>query len=672
LSPSEKIEFLEKLLLSSYNIDKIKNNLKDKITETKNEYISCESKMNTLKDVLKKMELLEEKDVFVDKIKINSENVQKIREKVLNNFDICEKNIKTLKNKIKKLEDEKTSFLNIIEKRNNAIFFIEKLREEYKEYNDYYEDKEKINDLLKELKKHIQIKDDYIKYKTYNEYLLKKNELKIKYDHVKKENEDKKQIVLKELHLLEKPNKERVIELEKNVQIIDKLMDIDDELNSLDYDEENVNMFIKTETKNLEDMKEKLILAQKLLSEIDKCYTCPSCKKKLKIKENKLIEYVEYENCDFNNSNLKKDIQIMKTDIIIKEKSLTELKNKQIDYNQKNKEYNNLFSKLTGEFNNDKDSILNEIDRLTKNNKLYDELLRKTTLLENDTLEKQLKKEYEFYENNKKYEEYKEYKEYKEKDYIYSLEQITIINEKISIIKTFVSKIETLKKDLENMPEIVNKDFDDIVTNEKNKLSSYEEKVKLYKEYSENITYWIQTFDNNKKYKDIEQEIIDSQNTSKELMDKTRCLSKFREYVKIAEKKAITDFIDSLNEHASIYIEQFFPDEDIRVELKTTQETKSTGKEKISLNFELQYRQLIGDLSFLSGGEKDRVNLAFTLAFSEMINNRILLLDECISSLDTETTNIVLENIKEKYKGKLVILVSHQANLGFFDKIIDV
>ena len=31
---------------------------------------------------------------------------------------------------------------------------------------------------------------------------------------------------------------------------------------------------------------------------------------------------------------------------------------------------NNLFSKLTGEFDNDKENILNEIDRLTKNNKL--------------------------------------------------------------------------------------------------------------------------------------------------------------------------------------------------------------------------------------------------------------------------------------------------------------
>lgn len=666
LSPSEKIEFLEKLLLSSYNIDKIKNTLKDQISDTKSEYISCESKINTLKDILSRMEIFEEKDVFVDKIKINSENVQKIKEKVINNLDICEKNIKILKNKIKKIEDEKTSFNVFIEKRNNLIFFIEKLKEEYKEHNDYYEDREKINHLLEELKNFNQIKDDYIKYKTYNEHITKKKEIKIKYEDVKKENQEKKDILSKELESLEKPNKQRLIVLEKMIQTIDKLIEIDDELNSLYYDEEKVNFDIDLESKNLEQTKEKL----KLLSDIDKCYTCPSCKKVLKIKENKLIEY---ENCDFDTNNIKKDIQTLKSDIIIKEKTISELKNKQLCYNQKNKEYNNLYDKLTGEFENDKDTILKEIERLNNNNKIYDDLLRKITSLENDTLEKQLKKEYEFYEK-------KEFttnitnatnKEYTEKDYLFSLEQITMIKEKVERIKTFVSKLDGFTKELENMPQIINKDFDDNLISEKNKLTTYEEKVKVYKEHSENISCLLQSFDNNKKYRDIEDDILKSQNQSRELMDKIRCLSKFREYVKIAEKKSITDFIESLNEHASIYIEQFFPDEDIRVELKTTQETKSTGKEKISLNFEVQYRQLTGDLSYLSGGEKDRVNLAFTLAFSEMINNRILLLDECISSLDSETTNVVLENIKEKYKGKLVILVSHQANLGFFDKVID-
>jgi DNA repair exonuclease SbcCD ATPase subunit len=246
------------------------------------------------------MNFFEEKEVFVDKIKINSENVQKVREKVLNNFDICEKNIKTLKNKIKKLEDEKIIFLNIIEKRNNAIFFIEKLKEEYKEYNEYYEDRNKINSLLKELKTYSHIKDEYIKNKTYNEYIIKKKELKIKYENIKKENQDKKEALSQELQTLEKPNKQRIVELEKMAQIIDKLFDIDDELNSLEYDEEKSNFIIESETKKLEHMKEKLVLSQKLLSEIDMCYTCPSCKKMLKIRENKLTEY---ENQDFMGGN---------------------------------------------------------------------------------------------------------------------------------------------------------------------------------------------------------------------------------------------------------------------------------------------------------------------------------------------------------------------------------
>ena len=77
-----------------------------------------------------------------------------------------------------------------------------------------------------------------------------------------------------------------------------------------------------------------------------------------------------------------------------------------------------------------------------------------------------------------------------------------------------------------------------------------------------------------------------------------------------------------------------------------------------------------GDIDFLSGGQRDRINLAFTLAFSELVDNRILLLDECISSLDSETTDTVVETLKEKYKGKLIICVSHQVNTGMFDEVI--
>ena len=127
-----------------------------------------------------------------------------------------------------------------------------------------------------------------------------------------------------------------------------------------------------------------------------------------------------------------------------------------------------------------------------------------------------------------------------------------------------------------------------------------------------------------------------------------------------------------MNSHASIYIEDFFPDEDISVSLVTNKELKS-GKDKVGLFFEVNYKTMMKcDIDCLSGGQKDRINLAFTLAFSEMVNNRILLLDECISSLDAETSDTVIETLRDKYKGKLILCVAHQVNTGMFDQVVNV
>ena len=224
------------------------------------------------------------------------------------------------------------------------------------------------------------------------------------------------------------------------------------------------------------------------------------------------------------------------------------------------------------------------------------------------------------------------------------------------------------------------KDFDKLNLNgeeiklslqtDKEKIEEYAKKTEHYRSCIKQLEDWIRKQSENERYQNLENECKNCQ-TNKELFtDRIRCLVKLRDHIKQAEQKSLEEFINALNQHASIYIEDFFPDEDISVELKTIQEGKSTGKEKISLCFDVNYRGMNGDLSFLSGGEKDRVNLAFTLAFSELVDNRILLLDECISSLDSETTNIVLEKLREKYKGKLVIVVSHQANLGFFDSVV--
>ena len=436
----------------------------------------------------------------------------------------------------------------------------------------------------------------------------------------------------------------------------------------------NTKTWLIKENEILEKNKEILSKKQKVLLDYEKCYVCPSCQSTLKISDNKLI--LSSLKGSIDPLSIKQEIDLLKYDIKKSESSISFIKKQQTIYQQNEEQYNELFDqldKIRGEVDCEKESIQNEIDCII----LYIELSDKIKTLTDDKLVKNMQKD--ILELSSKIDindiQYDKGKVNTEEEYLSCIQKISELKEKIQQIKSIVLKSDEVETELSNI-NISNKDKDDknyaeILLIEREKLDSYISKNDCYKSYLEKINEWHKECKEIERIQSIKKSIEDAIKNKKYFSDRLRCLVKLRDHVKNTEQKCISDFIESLNQHASIYIEQFFPDEDIRVELKTTQETKSTGKEKISLNFELSYRQINGDLSYLSGGERDRINLAFTLAFSEIINNRILLLDECISSLDAETTNIVLENLREKYKGKLVILVSHQANQGFFDRVID-
>jgi ATP-binding cassette subfamily B protein len=69
----------------------------------------------------------------------------------------------------------------------------------------------------------------------------------------------------------------------------------------------------------------------------------------------------------------------------------------------------------------------------------------------------------------------------------------------------------------------------------------------------------------------------------------------------------------------------------------------------------------------LSGGQKQRVTLARAL----LKNAPILILDDCLTSVDASTEAKILENLKEIFKGKTVIVVSHRISaVSNLDRII--
>ncbi len=69
----------------------------------------------------------------------------------------------------------------------------------------------------------------------------------------------------------------------------------------------------------------------------------------------------------------------------------------------------------------------------------------------------------------------------------------------------------------------------------------------------------------------------------------------------------------------------------------------------------------------LSGGQKQRVALARAL----LRRPRILLLDDCLSAVDTQTEERILRHLHEVFVGRTVLMVSHRiSTVALADEIV--
>lgn len=76
-------------------------------------------------------------------------------------------------------------------------------------------------------------------------------------------------------------------------------------------------------------------------------------------------------------------------------------------------------------------------------------------------------------------------------------------------------------------------------------------------------------------------------------------------------------------------------------------------------NFNLQYETILGERGItLSGGQKQRVSIARAI----IKDPEILLLDDCLSAVDTETEEAILNNLLDFCKDKTTIIVSHRVS----------
>ena len=86
---------------------------------------------------------------------------------------------------------------------------------------------------------------------------------------------------------------------------------------------------------------------------------------------------------------------------------------------------------------------------------------------------------------------------------------------------------------------------------------------------------------------------------------------------------------------------------------------KNAQVHKNIIKFNKSYETVLGERGItLSGGQKQRVSIARAIIKSP----KILLLDDCLSAVDTETEEKILKNLSKISKGKTSIIVSHRVS----------
>ena len=86
------------------------------------------------------------------------------------------------------------------------------------------------------------------------------------------------------------------------------------------------------------------------------------------------------------------------------------------------------------------------------------------------------------------------------------------------------------------------------------------------------------------------------------------------------------------------------------------------------MGFEKNYETVVGERGVtLSGGQKQRISIARAI----IKNPDLLIFDDCLSAVDTETEDIIIENLKRIMGDKPSVIVSHRiSSIKHANKII--
>jgi DNA repair exonuclease SbcCD ATPase subunit len=696
MSPGDKLCFLEQFAFRDVDLGKIKSRCKSQISKLNDELVTTTSQLEMAKNMLDECHVPEEKVSFPIKCKKSD------YEKAIKNQTVKYKNCGTLLKRNDKLMKELVSKLNkmkvlsaTLEARREELGRInESLLEMEAEYrvNDFI-GHDGLTDLENKLIALVAERELFSLEKEYKENVEKLDEIrKSELSDMKEELEGIKGNLWEDYEGSEEEFKSTLNDTETCLKDFEEIFRLRGELEEYDCDEEfisknriDLDKLLK-EHEEVEAKYNKLYNMREISHDV---YKCPSCSVNLRVSSSRVLSLVD-ESIDDVDENIDEELVELGAKRVNMKKCINDLREMISDgesileqSSKLSKKIDNLLGKYEEE--RDVEELHEDVDYLREYGSKERMREKRVCELEGKLLEDKLSNTY----NSMKlsiddmYLKLSRYRECRNSNINLSEFDETELREKIGVQKEKMGRklslsngIQKKKVERRNCEEILSKDVSD------NSISDLEEKVaecefekeKLEVEEVE-LSKVLEEIEKWKKWKDAT-DVLKSwmdkvkvmENREKE--DRNRYGATMSLWSKIleAESIAMENVIDIINTHARGYLDCFFPDNPISVNLQSFKETKKETKPCI--NVLIEYKGMECELSMLSGGEMSRIVLAYTLALSEMFNTPLLLLDECTSSLDQELTNVVFDGIRDNFNGKLVLIIAHQVISGTFDNVV--
>ena len=162
-------------------------------------------------------------------------------------------------------------------------------------------------------------------------------------------------------------------------------------------------------------------------------------------------------------------------------------------------------------------------------------------------------------------------------------------------------------------------------------------------------------------------------NNVKVFSDRWAGAVRLKELSDSAAISATESVIQAINHYAEQHIATLFPHGGTSVRINSGS-TTAKGEERSKLSLSVIHKgQTVGKtINPLSGGEKDRVKVAFQLALAEIYRAQFMILDEPFAGIDIENTlEICLALLKEFSAGRLIVIAQHGAPEGVFDLVLN-